>query len=88
MVDLWVASKDVYSAKVGDDIALMNQYTSKYFTMNKTGSIVWDMVQEPAKTAEIVEAVCKKYNVSPEVCERDVHAILRSMHDAQLIKQG
>lgn len=87
MVGCWVANDSVFSSQVGDEIALMNQETSKYFTLNNTGALIWEVLQTPSTLPEIVQTISEKYSVDPSVCEQDVKAVLNHMKESKLVKE-
>lgn len=82
----WLASEDAYSAQVGDDIALMSQTNSSYYTMNSTGAFIWSLLQVPVEEADVVQSVSDKFEVDRMRCEQDVSAIFDKLKEAKLIK--
>ncbi len=84
----WIASPSAFGSQVGDDLALMSQKTSTYYTMNKTGSFVWSMLQTAVTQAAIVEALHEKYDVELALCERDVEVLFAELEFAKLIEDA
>ena len=82
----WIASASAYASRVGDDLALLCQETSTYYTMNKTGAFVWSLLQKHASQAEIFQAMHEKYDVDLAQCEQDVSAIFTALKAAKLIE--
>jgi hypothetical protein len=56
------------------------------FTLNKVGSLIWNLIDGQASTSEIVAAVCEAYDVAPEQAEEDTAAFLASLEAAGLIR--
>ena len=56
------------------------------YTLDEVASSVWRMVDGRRSLAEIVNAVCDEYEVSPEVAERDVAELACAMEEAGLVR--
>lgn len=73
--------------KVGSTwVAVPVGETSKHFhamlQLNETGAFLWDlMAKKDVSEAELVDALLKEYDVSREIAERDVAAIVKNLAD-------
>jgi hypothetical protein len=84
----WIASPGAYGSQVGDELALMSQKTSTYYTMNKTGSFIWSLLQTPVSQTDIAQALHEKYDVELAICEQDVAAVFADLKAAKLIEEA
>jgi Coenzyme PQQ synthesis protein D (PqqD) len=57
-----------------------------YFSLDNVGALVWQLVQEPTSVTELRAAILERYEVEPEVCERDLLALLRELADRNLVE--
>src|SRR5437667_8660028 len=55
------------------------------YALNEIGSLVWELLDERASVSQVVEAICTKYEVTPEQAARDVGDLLSSLEAAGLI---
>jgi len=81
-----VASKDQFSCPLGDDTVILDLKAGLYFSLDNVGAMVWRLVQQPKSVREIREAVLEAFEVEPEVCERDLVALLRDLAGRNLIE--
>jgi hypothetical protein len=56
------------------------------FTLNEVGTTIWELIDGKNSVREIAEAICKTYEVIPEVAEKDAIDFLRSIEEAGLIR--
>lgn len=83
----WIASDIVTSSEIGDELALLEPETGQYFTLNQTGSVVWQFLREPHPLSEIVDEVANKFDVSATQCKDDVEALIAQLSEAGLIRK-
>jgi len=81
-----VATKDHYSCPLGDDTIILDVRAGLYFSVDNVGALVWQLIQEPKSVKEIREAILETFEVAPEVCERDLVALLRELAAKNLIE--
>jgi Coenzyme PQQ synthesis protein D (PqqD) len=84
-VSVVVASKDQFSCPLGDDTVILDLKASLYFSLDNVGALVWQLVQEPTSVKELRAAILERYEVEPEVCERDLLALLRELAARDLV---
>lgn len=71
------------SARVGDEIMLMSVERSKYIGLTETGARIWDMLDAPRTVDFLCSALCREYEISPEICRTQIDVFLLDME-----KQG
>jgi hypothetical protein len=81
-----VAIKDQLSADLKGEAVILNCVNGVYYGLNEVGNVVWAFVQEPRPVAEITAKIQNEFDVPPDVCERDVLALLAQLADAGLIE--
>jgi len=64
---------------------MMNLEKGQYFMMNEVGSRIWDIIKEPIKVSEIINALTSEYDVDSKTCEDNVVDFLGRLNNADLI---
>jgi Coenzyme PQQ synthesis protein D (PqqD) len=72
-------------ATLSDGAVLLNLQTKRYFSLNETGTRIWEMVQRTADEEEIVATLLREYEVEEHLARAEVHRILEELVEAQLI---
>ena len=72
-------------ATLSDGAVLLNLQTKRYFSLNETGTRIWEMVQQTVDEDTIVVALLREYEVEEPMARAEVRRILDELIDAQLI---
>ncbi len=56
------------------------------YTSNDTGTMIWECLDGEKTVSQIVEAICLKYDVSPEEATQDVMDYLGALEAAGLVR--
>ncbi len=56
------------------------------YTSNDTGTMIWECLDGEKNVSQIVEAICHKYDVSPEEATQDVMDYLGALEAAGLVR--
>jgi len=72
-------------ATLSDGAVLLNLQTKRYFSLNETGTRIWEMVQQTADEDAIVVTLLGEYDVEETMARLEVRRILDELIDAQLI---
>ena len=59
--------------------------SGKYFMIKGAGNDIWELLQEETTPANIIDALLKEYDVSPEECEQAVMSFLQKMESYHFI---
>jgi coenzyme PQQ synthesis protein D (PqqD) len=49
------------------------------YTLNRVGSAVWELIDGTRKLAEVIEAVCSRFNVDTETARRDTELFCQEL---------
>lgn len=63
-------------AKIDGETVMMSIDRGEYYGLDAIGSEIWALLEKPRSVAEICAAMGARYEVEPEVCERDVLGFL------------
>ena len=72
-------------ATLSDGAVLLNLQTKRYFSLNETGTRIWEMVQQTADEEAIVATLLGEYDVEESMARTEVRRILDELIEAQLI---
>jgi hypothetical protein len=72
-------------ATLSDGAVLLNLQTKRYFSLNETGTRIWEMVQQTADEETIVSTLLRDYEVEEPMARAEVRRILDELIEAQLI---
>ncbi len=67
---------------------LLNLNNGAYYTLNRTGSDIWDNIVAKKEQKEIVGALREVYDCSPEQAETDVNNVLSFLEKEGLLGGG
>ena len=59
--------------------------SGKYFMIKGAGNDIWELLQKETTPAEIIDALLKEYDVTPEECEQSVMSFLQKMESYHFI---
>lgn len=72
-------------ATLSDGAVLLNLQTKRYFSLNETGTRIWELVQQTAEEEAIVQTLLGEYEVDEAMARTEVRRILDELIEAQLI---
>jgi len=87
--DLSVISvtKEAVHCDVEDEVVILGLKDGVYYGLNPVGAFIWNIIsREPKTVAEIRDTVLEEYDVSMEVCEKDLMELLTELSDKGLVK--
>ena len=71
-----VRNEDIIFSDMDDETVMMSMEKGEYYGINPIGRRIWELVETPMTAAGICKALYEEYNVSPELCHKDVLAFL------------
>ncbi len=83
---LLIRSDAVVSAPMGEEVAMMDMESGKYFVLAEVAASIWERLSEPVRPAVLCEALAEVYDVPMERCRAEVLAFLENAHDKGLVR--
>lgn len=71
-----INKQDVVFTQLEDEAVILNLRTKYYFTVNETGSRVWELLEQGQSPEAIVQTIADEYEVAPEECAADVNDLI------------
>lgn len=69
----------------GEEVILHLDH-GQYYGLTEVGTHVWQLIQEPKSIDEIKKSILKTYEVSEEVCAKDLLQLLQDLLEHELIE--
>ena len=76
----------VYTELGGDEAVLVDLNTKRYYTVNKTGMLIWRGLERGRTKEEIVSELTELYDVSAEHAAASVERLLISLMSHRLLR--
>jgi hypothetical protein len=73
------------ACEVGGEAVILHLDDGVYYGLNEVGARVWQLVQEPRRLSEIVDAIVSEYDVSREQCQGDVQGLVHELLEKKLV---
>lgn len=82
-------NSDVATWRVLDgEAVIINNQTSYYYSLNRTGTFVWNLLVDNEMTLdEIVENVSSSYELEGDEIRGDITAILDNLYNEKLLER-
>lgn len=78
--------KDVVFTFLDHEIMLFNPQTGQYYSFNKVGAYIWELLSTPISFNELIISLQAKFDVEKDKCEADTKKFLSLLLDKQLIE--
>jgi hypothetical protein len=70
----------------GGEIVALDAATSRYFAANASAAALWKRIRDGATEADLVDALCDRYEVSRDTAQADVTAFLEQLSSRGLLE--
>ena len=74
------------SADVDREAVLLSIDAGRYYDLNRVGTRIWALVEQPISVAGLIDILVQEFDVDRKVCEEQVVAFLRQLHDGGLVQ--
>lgn len=76
---------DVLVQKLQGESVLLNLKTGVYFGLDKTGTRIWNLLQERTTLQEVLTTMLEDYDVAEERCRMDLLELVGKMEEQGLV---
>ena len=80
-----VQNKEIDASDIDGDKVMMNLERGIYFSLNSVGSRIWDIIENPTTTDDIVKVLLNEYDIAEEECKEAVVSFLKGLEVNGLI---
>ncbi len=79
-------NKKTISGKLHDELVMMDMDQGKYFSLNQTATVIWELLERPLTIEELCEKLTEEFEIDVEQCEADTKQYLEEMMKLGLIR--
>lgn len=76
---------ETIATEIDGEVVLLSLVTGRTFGLDKRGSRIWALLEQPRAVADLVAELLKVYETTAEKCEADVLAFGGKLLEAQLV---
>jgi hypothetical protein len=73
------------STRLDDEIVILSLRSGGYFSLEKVGARIWELIGEPRLIAELRDAIVEQYGAAPEVVTDDVLELCQHLAELGLV---
>ena len=73
------------TTEVDGEIMAMSVERGECFGLDRVGSRVWALIEQPRSVADLCEALTEEFDVDAETCLRDVTDLLETLRASDLV---
>ncbi len=84
--DKVIIPAQVMARDVGGETIILNLETGTYFGLDNVGARIWELLGAGKALTEICDAIVNDYDVSRDVAERDMLALIRDLQAQKLVE--
>ena len=78
-------SPELVSTNIEGQTALLSILNGTYYGMDRVGSRVWELIEQPRAVAAVVDQLLLEFAVERATCEQHVLTFLQKLADADLL---
>ena len=71
---------------MGDELAMMDMVTGKYFVLDKVAAEIWQAIEQPTAVAVLCRTLRERFEIAEARCEADVIPFLESLAQKNLVR--
>ena len=79
---------DVLSRELDGEAVLLDLRSGKYFGLNGTGALVWQLLKDGLEREEIAQRLTDEYEVDIDRARADVDTFIKSLTERALIRRA
>lgn len=76
------------TADMNGSAVMMDIMTGKYYNLGEVGGRIWELLEEPATLAALVQKLTAEYDVSAEQCRADILPFLNTLLERGLLVEA
>jgi hypothetical protein len=76
---------DLLYNEIDGEVVMLSIENSEYYGMDKVGSRIWELLEQPFTFKELVAKLIEEYEVSDQQCTMDTLAFINKLTDKKLI---
>jgi hypothetical protein len=82
----YIRNNKTISGRLHDEMVMMDMDQGKYFSLNPTATVIWELLDKPLSMEELCDRLMEEYEVDKEQCLDDVKEHIKEMIKKGLVK--
>jgi hypothetical protein len=78
-------SKNLLFNEIDGEVVMLSIENSEYYGMDKIGSRIWELIENPVSVNELIGTLMDEYEVTREQCTNDTTEFLEQLAEKKLI---
>jgi len=78
-------NNEILTSNIDDEKVMMSIQYGEYFGLGKTGSFIWDHIENPIMVSDLLELIIQKYDIEKEKCLNEIIPFLNDLLEKELI---
>lgn len=78
--------QDQLFSEIDGEVIMLSIENSEYYGMDKVGSRIWQLLENPVSLSEIIEALMEEYDVTVGQCTEDTKNFIGQLAEKNLIE--
>ena len=80
-----INSEDISYRIIEDEAVILNLKTSDYYSLNKTGTFIWKLLENKANLEDIISKFADEFGINIKTATNDIQQLLRDFKRQKLI---
>lgn len=80
----FTVSKDAIFRDLDGEAVILDLNSGTYFGLNAVGARIWQLVEQHGGLWPVFEDLCREFDTTPDVLERDLLALVTELEQARL----
>ncbi len=76
---------DLLFNQIDGEVVMLSIENSEYYGMDKVGSRIWELLEQPVSFKELIGKLREEYEVPEQKCAEDTLAFINKLKDKKLI---
>jgi len=76
---------DVLASDLDGEKVMMSIEKGEYYGLGKTGTFIWDNIENPIKISNLIEMITENYNINKDKCFADIAPFIMDLIEKELI---
>lgn len=83
--DVIVKNDNIDAVDIDGEVAMMDIEKGKYYGFNDVASRIWELIEKPVTSKDVIEKLLSEYEIGEEVCKTTVINFLSTLYSEDLI---
>ena len=79
-------SSELVSSDIDGEVVMMSIENGKYYGLDKTGSRIWELLENPFSVSDLIGQLLLEFEVNRETCKNDVITFLQKLDEDNMLE--